>query len=79
MVEDVLKMWPPPAGPKDKEPERDFGAGGKSYEGEQPTRSSSRSTDLPGLQSHPGQPHTATVTTSTPRPPGFDEIMSSSE
>ncbi|XP_013889472.1 uncharacterized protein LOC106536698 [Austrofundulus limnaeus] len=79
VVEDVLKMWPPPAGPKDKEPEKDFGPGGKSYEGEQPARSSSRSAALPGLQSHLGQPHTATVTTSTPRPPEHSQQSETSE
>ncbi|XP_034717175.1 protein NO VEIN isoform X2 [Etheostoma cragini] len=78
-VEAVMKMWPPPAGPKDREPEKDGVARGSShvgpqspspssssYDGNQPLRSSSRPTDQSGLQrvlSSPGQP------SPSPRPP----------
>ncbi|XP_031146992.1 protein NO VEIN isoform X1 [Sander lucioperca] len=77
VVEAVMKMWPPPAGPKDREPETDGAARGSShvipqspssscYDGNQPLRSSSRPTDQSGLQrvlSSPGQPNLS------PRPP----------
>ncbi|KAF1374253.1 hypothetical protein PFLUV_G00248000 [Perca fluviatilis] len=82
VVEAVMKMWPPPAGPKDREPEKDAAARGSShvipqspsssssYDGNQPLRSSSRPTDQSGLQrvlSSPGQPNPS------PRPPEYSQ------
>ncbi|XP_041829730.1 protein NO VEIN isoform X2 [Melanotaenia boesemani] len=73
VVEDVMKMWPPPAAPKDRDPEKEIFPRGSSQEGNQPPRSSSRPADLQGPQrvlNHPGQPHTAAAAgTNTPRPP----------
>ncbi|XP_035522155.1 protein NO VEIN isoform X1 [Morone saxatilis] len=84
VVDNIMKMWPPPAPPKDKDPEKDIASRGgshvipqspsssSSYEGNQPLRSSSRPTDQPGLQrvpTHPGQPNPAAVTSNTSRPP----------
>lgn len=86
VVEAVMKMWPPPAAPKDRDPEKEAVPRGSSYvnpqgpsssssyEGKQPIRSSSRATDQPGLQrvlGAPGQLLPAAVTTNTPRPPGY--------
>ncbi|KAM6897522.1 uncharacterized protein FYW49_018807 [Xenentodon cancila] len=71
-VEAVLKMWPPPAAPRDQDPEKDVVSRGGSSEGNQVFRSSSRPADQPGLQrvfSHPGQ------TTSTPKPPGLQKLL----
>uniref|UniRef100_A0A3B4U8T9 Wu:fj29h11 n=1 Tax=Seriola dumerili TaxID=41447 RepID=A0A3B4U8T9_SERDU len=84
VVEAVMKMWPPPAAPKDRDPERDAGPREGSYappqspsssEGNQPLRSS-RPPDQPlphRALSHPGLPHPAAVTpniSSTQPPPG---------
>ncbi|XP_069563541.1 uncharacterized protein [Brachyistius frenatus] len=70
VVEAVMKMWPPPAGPKDRDPEKDAATRGSSHEGNQPIRSgASRPADLQRVPSHPGQPNTAAATTSAPRPP----------
>uniref|UniRef100_A0A3B4XA39 Wu:fj29h11 n=1 Tax=Seriola lalandi dorsalis TaxID=1841481 RepID=A0A3B4XA39_SERLL len=84
VVEAVMKMWPPPAAPKDRDPERDAGPRESSYappqspsssEGNQPLRSS-RPPDQPlphRALSHPALPHPAAVTpniTSTQPPPG---------
>ncbi|XP_074476701.1 uncharacterized protein LOC141758850 isoform X3 [Sebastes fasciatus] len=74
VVEAVMKMWPPPAAPKDRDPEKDAAPRGSShiipksvssssssiYEGEQPLRSSWRPTE---------QTDPAAVTTNSPRPP----------
>ncbi|XP_017271683.1 protein NO VEIN isoform X2 [Kryptolebias marmoratus] len=84
VVEAVLKMWPPPASPKDKEPHMEVGHGGKSHEGEQPPWSGGgvRPAGLPELQrvmSHPGPPPTAAVTTSTPRPPERSQLSETGE
>uniref|UniRef100_A0A665WXC1 Wu:fj29h11 n=1 Tax=Echeneis naucrates TaxID=173247 RepID=A0A665WXC1_ECHNA len=76
-VDAVMKMWPPPAGPKDRDPEKDIAPREGSYLGPQsPTTSegsqslrSSRPLDQPILQrvlSHPGQPHPAPATTQPP-------------
>lgn len=78
VVDAVMKMWPPPAGPKDREPEKDVAHRGSapsvgnssSSEPHQPPRSS-RPTDQPDFQRvHPEQPNAAAVTSTTPRPPG---------
>uniref|UniRef100_A0A3B4U8I9 Wu:fj29h11 n=1 Tax=Seriola dumerili TaxID=41447 RepID=A0A3B4U8I9_SERDU len=73
VVEAVMKMWPPPAAPKDRDPERDAGPREGSYappqspsssEGNQPLRSS-RPPDQPlphRALSHPGLPHPAAKT-----------------
>ncbi|XP_029383980.1 uncharacterized protein LOC115060244 isoform X2 [Echeneis naucrates] len=77
VVDAVMKMWPPPAGPKDRDPEKDIAPREGSYLGPQsPTTSegsqslrSSRPLDQPILQrvlSHPGQPHPAPATTQPP-------------
>nr|XP_019938379.1 PREDICTED: uncharacterized protein LOC109626689 [Paralichthys olivaceus] len=83
VVDAIMKMWPPPAGPKDRGPDREGvpREGGHvlpqspSCEGHQPLRSSIRPPDQPLLQrvpSHPGQANPAAGTTSTaPRPPGY--------
>ncbi|XP_070783607.1 uncharacterized protein [Enoplosus armatus] len=80
VVEAVMKMWPPPAGPKDRDLEKDLAPRGGSQavpqspgscEGNQPLRGS-RPAEPPGLQrvpSHPSQPNPAAVTSSTPHPP----------
>ncbi|KAM6963611.1 uncharacterized protein LKV04_019674 [Tautogolabrus adspersus] len=80
VVEAVMKMWPPPAAPKDRDPERDvIPRGGSniasqspgSCEGIQPIRSS-RPADQPGPQKvlvHPGQQNPAAVTTNNPQTP----------
>ncbi|XP_070708112.1 uncharacterized protein [Pempheris klunzingeri] len=70
-VEAVMKMWPPPAGHKDTDPERD-----RAPKGNLQSVSSSRPTDQAGLQrvlSHPDQVTPAAVTSSTPRPPALKE------
>ena len=85
VVDAIMKMWPPPAGPKDRGPEREdmLREGGHvlpqsaSSEGHQPLRSSTRAPDQPALQrvlSQPGQPNPAAGTTNistAPRPPGY--------
>ncbi|KAM4524399.1 uncharacterized protein PAE49_000724 isoform 2-T3 [Odontesthes bonariensis] len=58
-VEAVMKMWPPPAGPKDRDPEREVGPRGSSHEGNQPPRSSIRPADQQRVLSP----------ANTPRPP----------
>ncbi|XP_018545246.2 uncharacterized protein LOC108892272, partial [Lates calcarifer] len=78
VVEAVMKMWPPPAAPKDRDPEKEAALRESSHhvvpqslsssigEGNQPLRSS-RAPDQPVLQrvlSHPGQPNPAAATTS---------------
>ncbi|XP_029311722.1 uncharacterized protein LOC115024372 isoform X2 [Cottoperca gobio] len=62
VVEAVMKMWPPPAAPKDRDQEKDAAPRGSShvvpqspsssssYEGNHPLGSISRLTELPGLQ-----------------------------
>ncbi|XP_032358201.1 protein NO VEIN isoform X1 [Etheostoma spectabile] len=79
-VEAVMKMWPPPAGPKDREPENDGAARGSShvvpqspspspissYDGNQPLRASSRPTDQSGLQRVLSSPGQPSP---SPRPP----------
>ncbi|XP_039991364.1 protein NO VEIN isoform X3 [Xiphias gladius] len=85
VVEAIMKMWPPPAGPKDRDPEKEVAhregshvvpQSPSSYEGSQLHRSSSSiPTDQPILQrvlSHPGQPNPAALSTNvstTQRPP----------
>lgn len=70
-----MKMWPPPAGPKDRDPEKDVAHGGSSQSPLQPaSSSSSRPTDQPVLQrvlSYPVQPKPAAVTSNAPPPPGY--------
>ncbi|XP_076005731.1 uncharacterized protein LOC143000345 isoform X2 [Genypterus blacodes] len=49
-VEAVMKKWPPPAMPKDREPDKDRGSShfiSSSYEGNQPLKSSGRPADSP--------------------------------
>uniref|UniRef100_A0A3Q3K307 HTH OST-type domain-containing protein n=1 Tax=Monopterus albus TaxID=43700 RepID=A0A3Q3K307_MONAL len=76
-VEAVMKMWPPPAPPKDRDPEKEVTPKGgshvlppnpSSHEGNQPLKnsSSSRPPEQPVPQkvlSHPGKPNLAAVTT----------------
>ncbi|XP_041818606.1 protein NO VEIN isoform X2 [Chelmon rostratus] len=75
VVDAVMKMWPPPAAPKDRVPEKDVAHRESSqslsscYEASQPPRSS-RPTDQPGPQRvQPGQPNPTAVSSNTPRPP----------
>lgn len=84
VVEAVMKMWPPPAAPKDRDPERDVSPRGSShvvpqspsssssFEGNQPFKStSSRPSAQPDLQravSHPGQPNDASAAVNTNTP-----------
>lgn len=80
VVDSVMKMWSPPAGPKDQEPEKDYAcmrssqipSGSNSCEANQPPRSS-RLTDQPNSERvHPGQPNAAApATPDTPRLPGY--------
>lgn len=84
VVEAVMKMWPPPAGPKDRESEKDLALRGSShvipqsptssYEGNQPFNSSGRPADPscpPRDHSQPSVQHKApTVTTNIPQPSG---------
>ncbi|CAG5911609.1 unnamed protein product [Menidia menidia] len=44
-VEAVMKMWPPPAGPKDLDPDREVSPRAGGHDGEQPPRSSTRPPD----------------------------------
>ncbi|XP_072230072.1 uncharacterized protein [Leuresthes tenuis] len=67
VVEAVMKMWPPPAGPKDRDPEKEVSPRGGSHEGNQPPRSSIRPADQQRVVSHAGQPHTAAA--NIPAPP----------
>ncbi|XP_073345224.1 uncharacterized protein [Pagrus major] len=82
VVDAVMKMWPPPAAPKDGDLEKDVaprGSGrvvgqtlsGSNNEAKLPLRSV-RAADQPGLQrvfSHPDQPDPAAVTSNTPPAP----------
>ena len=86
VVDAVMKMWPPPAAPKDGALEKDAGprgsgrvvgqtlsSSGSSSDPKLPPRSI-RPADQPGLQrvlSQPGQPNPAPVTASTPPAPGY--------
>ncbi|TKS90196.1 hypothetical protein D9C73_024327 [Collichthys lucidus] len=86
-IDAVMKMWPPPAGPKDRDPEKDVphressqsplqpaSSSSSILEANQPLRSS-RPTDQPVLQrvlSHPVQPKPAAVTSNTPPPPATE-------
>ncbi|XP_053269146.1 uncharacterized protein wu:fj29h11 [Pleuronectes platessa] len=86
VVDAIMKMWPPPPGPKDRGPEREgvLREGGHvvpqspSSEGHQPLRSSSRPPDQPAFQrvlSHSDQPYPAAGTTNmstAPRTPGTE-------
>lgn len=77
VVEAVMKMWPPPAPPKDQDSEKEVTPRVNSqHEGNQAPRSINRPADQPGPQrvhSHPGQPNTAAAataaTTDTLQPP----------
>ncbi|XP_076616737.1 uncharacterized protein LOC143339417 isoform X1 [Chaetodon auriga] len=72
VVEAVMKMWPPPAAPKDRAPEKDVAhressqSLSSSHEANQPPRNS-RPADPQRV--HPGQPNPAAVTSNTPKPP----------
>ncbi|XP_026170473.1 protein NO VEIN isoform X2 [Mastacembelus armatus] len=95
VVEAVMKMWPPPAAPKDRDSEKEVTSKGgshdlpqspSSYEGNQPLRSSSsRPADHPTLQtvlSHPAQPNPAAVANSistTPQPPECNQHSGTAE
>ncbi|XP_030610585.1 protein NO VEIN isoform X2 [Archocentrus centrarchus] len=86
VVEAVMKMWPPPAGPKEQDPEKEVAPRGSSHEGNHPLRSSNitnRPADQPSLHrvlSHPEQANTAAaVITSTPRPPERSQQSESAE
>ncbi|XP_026207843.1 uncharacterized protein wu:fj29h11 isoform X2 [Anabas testudineus] len=76
VVEAVMKMWPPPAGPKDRNPERDvtpkggshvISQGPSSCEGNQPLRNSIMKAADPSISqkvlNHPGPPNPALLTT----------------
>uniref|UniRef100_M3ZT74 Wu:fj29h11 n=1 Tax=Xiphophorus maculatus TaxID=8083 RepID=M3ZT74_XIPMA len=68
----VLKMWPPPAPPKDRDPEKEAGPGRRSGEADQAPRSS-RPADPQGPQrvpSHPGEPRADAATISRLAPAG---------
>ncbi|XP_028332404.1 uncharacterized protein LOC114481634 isoform X2 [Gouania willdenowi] len=62
-VEAVMKMWPPPCAPKDRDPEKEVSSKASNHEGTQPFRtSSSRAADQADPQkefNHP-QPHNHT-------------------
>ncbi|KAM7382188.1 hypothetical protein PAMA_012854 [Pampus argenteus] len=94
VVEAVMKMWPPPAAPKDRDTEKDVSprvpqsptnSSSSCFEGNQPFKStSSRSPDQPDLRRaviHPGQPNpaAAVVPTSTPRLPERSQQSGSTE
>ncbi|XP_054457346.1 uncharacterized protein wu:fj29h11 [Anoplopoma fimbria] len=73
VVEAVMKMWPPPAGPKDRDPEKDAaprGSSSSSYEGNQPLGSSRRPAD---------QPYPAALTANTPPSPERRQQSESTE
>ncbi|XP_060951191.1 uncharacterized protein wu:fj29h11 [Limanda limanda] len=86
VVDAIMKMWPPPPGPKDRGPEREgvLREGGHvppqspSSEGHQPLRSGTRPPDQPAFQrvlGHPDHPNPAAGTTNTntaPRLPGTE-------
>ncbi|XP_054860684.1 uncharacterized protein wu:fj29h11 isoform X4 [Amphiprion ocellaris] len=73
VVDAVMKMWPPPAAPKEQGPEKEIALKGNSLDGnQQPRSSSSKLPDPPFPQrvlSHQGQPNAAAATSNTPRPP----------
>ncbi|XP_040922726.1 protein NO VEIN isoform X2 [Toxotes jaculatrix] len=83
VVEAVMKMWPPPAAPKDRDPEKEvvpreagriIPKSPSSCEGNQPLKSSSSSSRPPDQRvlSHPVQLNPAAGTTdisATPQPP----------
>ncbi|KAM9837751.1 uncharacterized protein ACBR49_018381 isoform 2-T3 [Aulostomus maculatus] len=86
-VEAVIKMWPPPAGPTDRDPERDVSARGSLCSPQSPSSSSmseanqlvrstsSRPTDQLGSQrpiSQPSQPNPSAAATDNPRPSGTE-------
>uniref|UniRef100_A0A3P9B955 Wu:fj29h11 n=1 Tax=Maylandia zebra TaxID=106582 RepID=A0A3P9B955_9CICH len=64
VVEAVMKMWPPPAGPKEQGLEMEVAPRGSSHEGNHPPRSSSstnRPADQPSLQRLPSHPDSQPV------------------
>ncbi|XP_008291032.1 uncharacterized protein LOC103365382 [Stegastes partitus] len=73
VVEAVMKMWPPPAAPKDRDPEREVSP--RDHEGNQPPRSSSSSSKPPDqpipqrVLNHAGQPNATAATNNSPQPP----------
>nr|XP_020442679.1 uncharacterized protein LOC109952134 isoform X2 [Monopterus albus] len=93
VVEAVMKMWPPPAPPKDRDPEKEVTPKGgshvlppnpSSHEGNQPLKnsSSSRPPEQPVPQkvlSHPGKPNLAAVTTNINTTPQPPELSQQSE
>ncbi|XP_043958453.1 protein NO VEIN isoform X2 [Gambusia affinis] len=69
VVDAVLKMWPPPAAPKDRDPEKEAGPGRRSGEEDQAPR---RPADPQGPQrvpSRPGEPRANAATISAPKSP----------
>ncbi|XP_029978405.1 protein NO VEIN isoform X2 [Sphaeramia orbicularis] len=75
VVEAVNKMWPPPAGPKDRDPQKEprDSVSNVTPSSSYNEMSHNRPTEQPSLQrtqSHPGPPiAAAAVTTNIPRPP----------
>ncbi|KAM4623633.1 uncharacterized protein ACJ7VT_004679 [Polymixia lowei] len=77
-VEAVMKMWPPPAAPKDRDPEKEgvasrgsgLGIVPQSHSGSREGNQSPRPGDQPGPfrdHGHPSQPGPVAVTTNIPR------------
>ncbi|XP_035998446.1 protein NO VEIN isoform X3 [Fundulus heteroclitus] len=78
-VEAVLKMWPPPAAPKDRDTEKEDGPGRRSCEGDQAPRSGSRAAHPPGPQRAPSHHTEAAATVSAPKPPEHSQQAETSE
>ncbi|XP_054913525.1 uncharacterized protein wu:fj29h11 [Poeciliopsis prolifica] len=81
VVDAVLKMWPPPPAPKDRDPEKEAGPGRRSGEADQAPRSS-RPADPQGPQrvpSHPGEPRADMATVSAPKPPERSQQSATAE
>ncbi|XP_031729731.1 protein NO VEIN isoform X1 [Anarrhichthys ocellatus] len=67
VVEAVMKLWPPPAGPKDRDPENDAVPRGSSHAIPKSHSSSYEENQPPGSSRRPAdQSHPAAVTANTP-------------
>ncbi|XP_041670873.1 protein NO VEIN isoform X2 [Cheilinus undulatus] len=86
VVDAVMKMWPPPAGPKDRDPERDTAAQGShnfprpsSHEGHQPIRTSQEGNQLSRTSQEGTQPIRTSQEGNQPSQEGNKTIRTSQE
>ncbi|KAM4715626.1 uncharacterized protein FYW61_018477 isoform 2-T2 [Anableps anableps] len=77
VVEAILKMWPPPAAPKDRDTQKEDGPSRKSCEGDQAPRSSSRPADIQAPQRVPTHPERSqqTETSDSHKAEGREESL----